>query len=60
MTRQCCVCGKIHENGDWRQKTALPHEAITHTYCPACLQAHLAMAEMDFGRLQVRMVGSQA
>lgn len=59
MIRQCCVCGKVHENGDWRQKTVLSHEAITHTYCPSCLEAHLAMAGMDSRRLQVRLASSQ-
>ncbi len=43
MIRQCCVCGKTHQDGVWKPNVVLPEdEMVTHTYCPVCLQEHLS------------------
>lgn len=55
MTKQCCVCTKVFEDGAWRYRTQEPvHERISHTYCPVCLQAHLTMLRGDRAAAPVR------
>ncbi len=58
MIRQCCVCKKVHENGEWQKRTTTFPDIITHTYCPSCLQRELATADMDFRQLHVSMAVS--
>lgn len=47
MTTQCCVCGKIRQEGQWAVPApdSLDKGDITHGYCPEC--AAQAMAEVQ-------------
>ena len=48
MTRQCCVCGMVHEDGEWRHTSqSLAGRMVSHTYCPVCLEACLAQMAQE-------------
>ena len=39
MIRQCCVCKRIFENGEWVYSSSdLELEEITHGYCEVCYE----------------------
>ena len=40
MIVQCCVCQRIHEEGQWRNDPP-GSESVTHTYCPKCAKEAL-------------------
>lgn len=48
MIRQCCVCKKVYEGGQWvvPRPEHLEEEDITHGYCEACYEDFMrAVAE---------------
>ena len=39
MTKICCVCSKVEQNGDWLAGCVISTgEQLTHGYCPACYE----------------------
>ena len=32
----CCVCGRVCEQGLWRNPDTDPGPRVSHTYCPLC------------------------
>ena len=53
MTIQCCKCHKVRVNDKWYTTHEHSHEAITHTYCPVCLD--LANQEIRAEMARFRM-----
>ena len=43
MTRMCCQCHKVEQEGYWAQSPTLfgRQEQITHGYCPECFDKAL-------------------
>ncbi|HOJ68563.1 MAG TPA: hypothetical protein PK379_01090 [Candidatus Hydrogenedentes bacterium] len=37
MIKQCCVCGKVYEKGEWKRPATAEPRMVSHTYCPDCL-----------------------
>lgn len=42
MTVKCCVCTKIRIDDQWLKSESKSGELVSHSYCPACLDAALA------------------
>mgnify|MGYP006300070543 CR=1 FL=1 len=42
MKVQCCVCKRVREDGKWISRNLDASDSISHTYCPACLEASMA------------------
>ncbi|NTV14124.1 MAG: hypothetical protein HGA96_09395 [Desulfobulbaceae bacterium] len=42
MTVKCCVCTKTRINDQWLDAEIKANELVSHSYCPACLDAALA------------------
>jgi len=42
MTVKCCVCTKIRIDDQWLLTETKANELVSHSYCPACLDAALA------------------
>ncbi len=42
MKVQCCVCKQVLEDGEWKPRAPGATDSISHTYCPACLDASMA------------------
>jgi len=48
MTKICCVCRKVEQNGDWHAEYVLSTaDLLTHGYCPTCYDD----AMEDLGRI---------
>lgn len=50
MTIQCCVCKKVKDDGQWVRDAAKHPSAMTHTYCPHCLEASLNAMRMELAQ----------
>jgi len=37
MTVVCCKCKKVRIKGEWKRCSDGSADAVSHTYCPACL-----------------------
>jgi hypothetical protein len=44
MTIQCCRCKRVRNGEEWTPPGVASLEAVSHTYCPTCLDE--SMAEM--------------
>ncbi len=40
MIVQCCVCQRIHKEGQWRNDPPRS-QPVSHTYCPKCAKETL-------------------
>ena len=47
MTKQCCKCGRVEDNGVWKSSRLAPLDGwrVTHGYCPECFDQALAEIE---------------
>lgn len=54
MKVQCCVCKKLRSEAGWvnPEPGALHGQAVSHGYCPVCLEeAHREIRAMRYGLL---------
>lgn len=57
MKVQCCVCKKVRDESGWvnTESGALQGQAVSHGYCPSCLEeAHREIRAMRYGLLARR------
>lgn len=47
MTRMCCQCHKVEQDGSWAASDRLPGwtEQVSHGYCPECYDKALVAIE---------------
>lgn len=59
LTRMCCVCHKIEQEGEWLFASSLSENALlTHGYCPSCFAEAMAEVEDALGSLPMVGMGS--
>jgi len=50
MTKMCCVCRKVEEEGQWSAGRCLgENEQVTHGYCPECYAVVMTEIEEFIG-----------
>jgi len=47
MTVRCCVCHKVREQGQWKDRPEERSDAVSHTYCPHCLGQSLEQMKTE-------------
>jgi len=47
MTRVCCVCNRIEEDGAWILPQGPVDGRVSHGFCPACYRRMLAAVEAE-------------
>ncbi len=50
MTVQCCVCKKVKEDNQWVRRAVQTPGAISHSYCPHCLELSLQAMRTELAR----------
>ena len=51
MTKVCCVCSKVEQDGDWiTDCVTSAMEQFTHGYCPACFDDEMENLSRIFNR----------
>ena len=48
MTIKCCVCNLERVGGEWK-RGGETQDPVSHTYCPACLDASLSACRAETG-----------
>lgn len=64
---QCCVCRKVHVNGEWREETAenlgwlgkYYDIDVTHTYCDKCAKQALKDADREIQKEHLQTIEDQ-
>ena len=54
MKQQCCVCKKLHQDGEWTRKKPAADDQVSHTYCPKCYGAAIRAIKAEVALANAR------